>query len=170
MKLGRRVRRNRRGGFDLKISGEEAVWLSSLLDQFLELIDDDDLKTGAEPIEPGLARLFPAVIRDDSEASADCRQMLQPDLIDSLRSGARETQNALAQRSCDEAQLASVARALNGLRLVLGTRLGVTEDSTDWDSADPALAPFVALYHYLSHLQQEVIEELLSGLDRSAAV
>ncbi len=47
-------------------------------------------------------------------------------------------------------------RTLNGLRLVLGTRLGVTEDD------DPSLqmTSEYALYYFLGYLQECVVEAL----------
>ena len=49
--------------------------------------------------------------------------------------------------------------ALESLRLVLGTQLDVTEEiyARDLDPADP-LAPALALYGYLSWLQEQLID------------
>ena len=55
--------------------------------------------------------------------------------------------------------------ALNDLRLVLGTRLEVSEDSLlgDLPEDDPR-APDLALYAYLSWLQEQVIEAMAGEL------
>jgi hypothetical protein len=52
-------------------------------------------------------------------------------------------------------------RALNDLRLVLGTRLDVGEDF-DWDAVGPDHpdAQELALYAYLSWLQEQLVEAL----------
>ncbi len=61
--------------------------------------------------------------------------------------------------SADEAE--AWLRALNDLRLVLGTRLDVQEDSLldRIDSDDPDAAG-LAVYAYLSWLQEQLVEAL----------
>ena len=52
-------------------------------------------------------------------------------------------------------------RALNEVRLVLGTRLDVSEegDERPLDDTDPRWEAF-AVYDYLTHLQAEIVEAL----------
>jgi hypothetical protein len=53
---------------------------------------------------------------------------------------------------------------LNDLRLVLGTRLDVTEEMDfDLDPSDPSAAE-LAVYAYLSWLQEQLVEALAAGL------
>ena len=49
---------------------------------------------------------------------------------------------------------------LNDTRLVLGTRLGVTEEERELDPADPQAGAH-ALYHWLTWLQGDLVEALL---------
>lgn len=49
---------------------------------------------------------------------------------------------------------------LNDLRLVLGTRLEITEDEPDLDPAHPDAAAY-AVYYWLTYLQGELVEQLL---------
>jgi hypothetical protein len=58
-------------------------------------------------------------------------------------------------------QLESWLGALNDLRLVLGTRLEVTEDmyETGMPAGDPRAQPF-ALYQYLTWLQEMTVASL----------
>ena len=49
---------------------------------------------------------------------------------------------------------------LNDTRLVLGARLGVTEDDHDVAPDDPR-APAFAMYHWLTWVQGELVEQLL---------
>ena len=58
--------------------------------------------------------------------------------------------------------LAEVNTALNDLRLVLGTRLGVTEE-TYVDETGPR-TPGMAVYVWLTWLQGELVEALSKGL------
>ena len=63
----------------------------------------------------------------------------------------------------DQEQLHAWSRALNELRLVLGTRLDVAEDMVEVEPEDPR-APAFALYGYLSWLQGEIVEALSAAL------
>ena len=49
------------------------------------------------------------------------------------------------------------------LRLVLGTQLDVSEDGTMVDDTDPRAAQFT-VYHYLSMLQEEIVDALAAAL------
>jgi len=60
----------------------------------------------------------------------------------------------------DEAQLLSWMGAVNDLRLVLGTRLDVSEETAfDQDPDDPD-APALAVYQYLSFLLETIVDAL----------
>ncbi|HEX3622805.1 MAG TPA: DUF2017 family protein, partial [Acidimicrobiales bacterium] len=61
----------------------------------------------------------------------------------------------------EEEQLTAWMRAVNEVRLVLGTRLEITEDRYDrpLDRRDPR-APAFAVYDYLTSLQGEIIDAL----------
>ena len=61
--------------------------------------------------------------------------------------------------------------ALNDVRLVLGTRLGIEddEDGADVPEDDPR-APAFALYHYLGWLVSQVVDALAGGLDPRGTV
>src|SRR3954470_15257627 len=86
----------------------------------------------AAPTDPALARLFPDGCTDDPEASADSRRHTEPTLRDQKRSAARtalETIGEPGERQVLTAEQADAwLRALNDTRLVLGDRLGVTEE------------------------------------------
>ena len=49
---------------------------------------------------------------------------------------------------------------LNDTRLVLGTRLGVTEEERELDPADPEAGAY-ALYQWLTWVQGDLVQELL---------
>jgi hypothetical protein len=63
-----------------------------------------------------------------------------------------------------EDELSSWLAAMNDLRLVLGVRLGVTEESEPTDyAADPETERSYALYAYLSYLVEEIVDALAAG-------
>jgi hypothetical protein len=64
-----------------------------------------------------------------------------------------------------EAELLDWVRTINAIRLVLGTRLAITEDTTDADFADDeTMAGTYTVYAYLSWLEYRAVEVLSADL------
>ena len=64
-------------------------------------------------------------------------------------------------RRLDHDQALAWTRAINDVRLLLGTRLDVTEDQTSQQlRPDDPKAPALAMYHYLSFLEEQLVEAL----------
>ena len=156
----RRVRRPRGGGFDQHIPKDERDILRSVGPSLREVLVDR-----ATAIEPGedeaVDRLFPAAYPDDDELQAEFRLLAHDQLLESHLGALAVLEETADADHLDEDQLLAWMRALNNIRLVLGVRLGVTEDRDEWpDSLDDPRAPAFAMYQYLTYLQGEIIEEL----------
>jgi hypothetical protein len=110
----------------------------------------------AEPDDPGLRRLFPPAYSDDDEASAEYRRLMQSDLLEHHAAAldTLERTSDATELSPDEAQ--AWLSALNQLRLVLGTRLDVSED----DDPTTMESPEQQIYYYLGYLQEHVVDAL----------
>ncbi|MEY2426091.1 MAG: hypothetical protein QOI61_1663 [Actinomycetota bacterium] len=150
-----RIARTRRGeGFDLNFPVAERELLASLPLQLVEILDDDPAT------DPALARLFPdAYTAADTDLADEYRRLMNDDLRDRLR-GALEAMSSSAHAThVSGEELYAWMTALGQLRLVLGTRIGVTED---WEPDDDDAAG--QLYGYLTWLQGEVVEALASTL------
>lgn len=110
----------------------------------------------ADPGADAFRRLHPPAYANDDVAEKEFQELIGAELDDS-RAQALEilakTADA-AELSADE--LNSWVRALNDIRLWLGTMLDVNEDADEDDLADPAHL----LYHALTYLQGSVIEAL----------
>ena len=156
VKIGRRIRRNRRGEFELRLPAEEREMLRSLPGQLLSLL-------GGGADEPDLRRLFPPAYARDREAEAEYRDLVGSDLLESHQEALRVMAATLDQPRLDDEQMSAWLTGLNELRLVLGTRLDVSEDQHPLDPSDPA-APAMALYGYLTWLQQQAVEALSEAL------
>ena len=156
VKIGRRIRRNRHGEFELRLPPEEREMLRSLPGQLLSLL-------GGGADEPDLRRLFPPAYARDREAEAEYRDLVGSDLLESHREALRVMAATLDQPRLDDEQMSAWLTGLNELRLVLGTRLDVSEDQHPLDPSDPA-APAMALYGYLTWLQQQAVEALSEAL------
>jgi hypothetical protein len=159
MAAGRRVKRTRRGSFELRIPDDERDVLRTLPGQLRELIAEGD------PLEdPVMRRLYPAAYLDDPEAAAEFDGFVRDDLT-AQRVAATETmERTIDARSLSEDELAAWLGSINDLRLVLGVRLNVTEESEPQDFAgEPEREASFGLYAYLSYLEDEIVRALSGG-------
>jgi hypothetical protein len=150
------VRPLRGGGYGLHLGSDERRLLRGLCVELRELIGGAD---------DSVARLFPAAYRDDAEASAEYDRLVRDELVTGRLDALRTVEATIEAERLDEEQLDAWCGALNDLRLVLGERIGVTEDmyETAIDPRDPR-APELALYGWLTWLQGNVVEALASRL------
>jgi hypothetical protein len=150
--LRRRVTRTRKGEYVLRLPPEERAVLRELPGQLRELLGSDD---------PSLHRLFPPAYTDDIEHEAEYQRYMGDDLLESHKRALEVMEETIDAERLDEEQLTGWLGALNDLRLVLGTRLDVTEDMyEDGIPPDDPRAPAFALYSYLGWLQEQVVEAL----------
>ena len=154
----RRVKRSRGGDFVLRIPPPERDVLERLPQMLRELLERDDRT------DPALRRLFPSAYLDDEEASAEFESVVRDDLV-AQRTAAIETmERTLRAPRLTEDELVAWLAAVNDLRLVLGVRLAVTEESTpDEFDGDPETRASYRLYTYLSYLEEDVVEALSSA-------
>ena len=152
----RRVQRDRKGGYRLKLPQEERELLRSLPDQMRDVLQTDD---------PALRRLFPPAYTDDAEADDEYRRLMREELLEGKLAALRVIEETADADHLTEEQLEGWLGALESLRLYLGTQLDITEEIYDRavDPDDPA-APALALYGYLSWLQEEVVAALSASL------
>jgi hypothetical protein len=153
----RRIQRTRDGDYALRLSAEERELLRQLPDELQTMLE-------IEPEDPGLRRLFPHTYEDEQDEEA-YQEVVGNELLDGRRRALRVVaETAEAERLTPE-QAQSWLTALNDLRLVLGTRLDVKEEElmTDLRPDDPR-APDLALYAYLSWLQEQLVEAMSSEL------
>lgn len=153
---GLRIQRDRTGGFRLRLPAEERELLRSLPAQLREV-----LRTG----DPSLRRLFPPAYTDDSEADDEFRRLMRDELLDGKLKALRVVEETAGADQLTGEQLEAWLGALESLRLFLGTQLDVSEATyeQELDPGDPA-APALALYGYLSGLQEQAVEALASSL------
>jgi uncharacterized protein DUF2017 len=145
--------RGGRGDLLLRLSPEERMLLGRVTGELRSLLD-------AEPSDPSLRRLFPPAYEDEDD-EREYRELTGTELLD----GRREALDVLAATADADRlsgeQADAWLRALNDLRLVLGTRLDVQEQ-TLLDQLDPGdeRTPALAIYAYLSWLQEQLVEAL----------
>ena len=155
---GRRIKRDRKGGYRLELPREERELLASLPRQLREVLK-------AEEPDPALRRLFPPAYADDSEADDEYRLLMREELMEGKLAALRVVEEtAYAEHLTDE-DLEAWLGAIESLRLYLGTQLDVREEiyETPIDPGDPE-APALALYGYLSWLQEQAVDALSASL------
>ena len=155
-KFQQRVRRTRRGDFELRLPEPERAVLRSLPEQLRELLAADD---------PALERLFPPAYPDDVLLNDEYEHLVRGDLQRQKLSSAQVMEETIEAERLNEEQLVSWLGALNDFRLVLGTKLDVTEEPVNELDDDDPDTPRLALYYYLGWLQEQVVEALAAGLD-----
>ena len=152
MRFTRRIKRTRSGVFELRLSPEERDVLRGLPAQMR-----DALELGNN--DPAVARLNPSACLDDAEVDAEYQQMMAGDLNTGRLQALDAFEATVDATRLDEEEALAWMRAINDVRLLLGTRLDVSENpgQRHVDPDDPR-APGFALYDYLSLLTQELVE------------
>ena len=158
--IGRRVKRSRKGGFELRFPAEERQLLREVGPQ-LRAVLIRQVETAQPGEDPAIDRLFPVAYPDDEDRQTEYRLLVQDELLSSHLAALAVLEETADADRLDEEQLLAWMRALNDVRLVLGTRLEITEegDERPLDPRDPRAGAF-AVYDYLTYLQGEVIEAL----------
>ncbi len=151
-----RIGRTRHGTYALRLPGPERELLVSLVDQLRELLE---LTTD----DPSVRRLFPTAYHDDPERDQEYQQLVRDELLERRLASLATVEATAEADELDQAQLTGWLTALNDLRLVLGTRLDVSEDQDALDQDDPD-APAMAVYGYLSMLLNDVVDALADDL------
>lgn len=149
------IRRNRHGGVDLRLSSDERDLLLSLGPQLRALLTDT-------PQDPILKRLFPPAYVEDTEAESFYRLLARDELVNRRLANLDNLERAARADKLSPEEALAFLNALNDLRLVLGTRLEVTEDldPDDLDEDDPR-SQALAVYGWLGWLQESLLSVLL---------
>jgi hypothetical protein len=116
------------------------------------------------PADRVLARLLPDFHREDATLSGGLRALHEPELLavkDGVAAVVQETCPARGGRiRLTDEQAQAWLSALNDVRLALGTVLEVTEDMPDELPADDPRAPHLVVYHWLTWVQESLIQAL----------
>ncbi|MBA3268150.1 MAG: DUF2017 family protein [Acidimicrobiia bacterium] len=149
----RPVKRTRSGQYDIRLSPEERTLLRGLGPLMRQVLTDDT--------DPARNRLFPVAYPDDDDRQTEYRLLASGELLDSHLAALATLEETVDAERLDADAVYAWMRALNEVRLVLGTRLEISEEGDERPSAgdDPQAQAF-AIYDYLTWLQGEIIETL----------
>jgi hypothetical protein len=120
-----------------------------------------------EPDNPDLRRLFPPA-HDDAERQEEYRDLVHGQLLDGRKNALGTFERTLDAQTLTAQDADSWLRVLNDMRLILGTRLDVTEETmlADLDPNDPDAQQY-AVYGYLSWLQEQLVAALSADVGPS---
>jgi hypothetical protein len=151
-----------------RFTAEEAQVLRQCVAELAALVSDDP-----DPDDPAVERLFPDVYPESPDDAAEFRRLTEADLkqtkLDQAKTVLSNLLEAGGEVRLDENAADLWLRALTDVRLALGTRLGV-QDETDIEveldeavGRDPT-SPRVgqlSVYAYLTYLQESLVGALL---------
>ena len=157
--------RSARGGdIVARLDPAEAGIIGLLLDQLEQLLAADADDVAGDPV---MDRLLPEGHRGDPELAADYRELTES----SLRSG--KTDDLAIVRATlpdgggevrlDRDQAGAWLRSSNDLRLALGTRLEITDDTEPPDEVTGEESQQLAVYYWLTALQGSLVDALAAG-------
>jgi hypothetical protein len=131
-----------------------------------ELAELTGMTTGptTAPTDRVLARLLPDFHREDATLSGGLRALHEPELVAVKEGVAGVVLDTCPARGgrvrLSEEQAQAWLSALNDVRLALGTVLEVTEDMPDELPPDDPRAPHLGVYHWLTWVQESLIDAL----------
>lgn len=157
-------RATRAGDVVARLDPAEAGIVGLLLDQLEQLLAADADDVAGDPV---IDRLLPEGHRGDPELAADYRELTES----ALRSG--KTDDLAVVRATlpegggevrlDRDQAGAWLRTTNDLRLAMGTRLDVTEDTEPPDEIADEGDQQLAVYYWLTALQGSLVDAVAGG-------
>lgn len=137
----------------ITLSKEIRESLYDLIEQYKDLINPDleDSK-----------RLFPTAYPNDPSKNQEFSLLTTDQLIDLKHSNADTFQNTINNKFLSEPEAESWLTVLNDMRLILGTRLDISEESIIIDSDDEDT---VYLYESLSVLTSLLVKAISESLE-----
>ena len=140
------------GRYQLRLDARDRELVGALCAELEALIQADDRK---------IPRLFPPAHRSDPETAAAFDRLARDELVAGRLAALATVRRTLLSETLEHDELTAWCGALNDLRLVLGDRLGVTEDMHE---SLFAMSPDHALYAWLTWLQAATVDALAARL------
>ncbi len=162
------------GKVTLNLSADERNLLIDLFSQMQNLLETPEVPENPDPLaalvgldgptqepsDPAIARLFPTAYLNDNQAAQDFRRYTEPGLrvekINNLDLVADTLDQDFETYVLTELEASAWLKSLNDLRLVLGTRIGISDEYKEDLTDDPGYH----LYDYLTYLQGSLIDAL----------
>ncbi len=149
-------RRRRDGRYVVKLDPSVRAVLATLAQQLLPTLDSD---------EPMTRRLFPPAYTDADrhQEEQDYRTLVDSALVGHHQQAFTVLAETARAETLSPSEFGAWLSAIESIRLIIGTRLDVSEEMPEPAADDPS-APEFALYELLGQLQYLMIEILASEL------
>lgn len=144
------IRRTSRGTYTIDLEPQVRELIGNFTEQLRELLGTDSEL---------LVRLFPPPYGDDEERNAGYALLAGAELRERRIAALDEVRDHLHADELDEAQLMAWMRAVNDVRLVLGTMLGITDDHELPDLDDEDLGA-LQVYEFLGAVLDAIVSAL----------
>jgi Domain of unknown function (DUF2017) len=150
------IRRRRDGRYTVRLPAEVRTMLGSLAEQMSPMIDSDD---------PAVTRLFPpAYIGDDTtDAEKQYRSLVDGALHNHHHQAMDILSETVTADILTADELSGWLSAIGSMRLVIGTRLDVSEDMPKPVPGDPSESEH-AVFDLLGMLQATIVDVLAEEL------
>ena len=150
------LRRRPDGTFGWNLAKNERDVLTHVAKDFRALLTAETPSS-----DPSLQRLFPPARTDDPIEELEYERKVGESLLAAKLEQLTILERCVGSRVLSEDDVLACMRAVNDLRLVLGTRLDVREDSDPSEFAgDPERRSTFELYAYLSWLLESLIDAM----------
>ncbi len=146
------------GKFKMDFPSHLCELLVSLANELDEVIDGDS---------PDLKRLFPTAYADDPDMDAGYQILARGQLVDHRRAAIETVRESMSLDELDEKQVNAWMLVINDLRLVIGTRLDVSEDDEMmFESPDPddPNGYLTEVYRVLGFMLGDIVDALTGAL------
>lgn len=160
--LRRRFRADRHGTVTVRLADEERSLIGEIIEQLRELLMTT---SSAGEVEPSLRRLYPTAYPDDEQRDAEFQELMRDQLLARRLENLEVVEATLDAEVLDGDQASAWMAAVNDARLVLGTRLDVSEEDLPPTGTDDPLAYAHHVYHYLGALLDELVRSLDQTLE-----
>ena len=146
----------------VRLEAQEAALLRNLLDEMYLLLGS------RRPGDPVVERLFPRAYEKEEDEST-FRELVGSDLAEAKKNALGTVEEVVGKKGDVDVPLSREQAddwlvALTDLRLAVGTRLGVTEETMGAEiDPDDADASALAILQWLGWMQESIVEALSSG-------
>ncbi len=138
------------GRFDVALDPEVRGLVLALVGQVRDLLSTNS---------PALRRLFPPPYGDDEERNAGYAVLAGAELLESRLAGIADVESTIDAEVLTEEQLESWMRAINDVRLVLGTILGIEDEHGPVELSEDEV-PMFSAYELLGAVLDAVVGAL----------
>lgn len=144
-----------RGGFTLETYEWQRRMLANLISSLRDLL--------LEGSSPMLRRLYPTAYPSDPDANAAYEQLVHDQLLEQKLAALDTVETSMTRTRLSEDELVQWMNAVNSLRLVIGTRLDISEDDDPLEVADDDPdRPLWVSYELLTQMLALIVD-VLSG-------